>query len=213
MKIVFLLSVFLVYLILLLIVSTLLEKTIKISAKKDIRFSKLIVPSTLVIITWIYLGYLYVITLTKLNVDLPTYFINTFLKLPTPFSNFTLILGVLGLYILIAILLQSLYVYLINFNLTKPFSMVYLKIKKAIVKAIKNNKKVDNFFKKISSKIFKKDIHKKKITKHADYKIDFITCIFSSILTFIFIGAFIVVLMIITNFTTNKVLNILINKK
>ena len=212
MKVIFLLSIFLVYLILLIVISTLLEKTIKISAKRDIRFSKLIIPSTLVIITWIYLGYLYVLTLTKLKVDLATYFINTFLNLPTPFSNFTLILGVLGLYILLAIVLQSLYVYLINFNLSKPFNTLYIKIKKGISKAVKSNKTLDNFFKKISSKILKKDAHTKKITKHVDYKIDFLTCIFSSILTFIFIIGFILVLMFITKFMTNTALNMLIKK-
>lgn len=212
MKIIFLLSVFLVYLILLLIISTLLEKTIKISTKKDIRFSKLIVPSTLVIITWVSLTFLYILTLTHLKVDLATYIINNFLNLPTPFSNFTLIIGVLGLYILIAIILQSIYVYLINFNLSRPFNIIFIKCKKFIAKSVKNNKKVDNFFKNISSKIFKKDVHTKKITKHADYKIDFLTCIFSSILTFIFIIAFIAVLMLITKLMTNTILSMIIKK-
>ncbi len=208
MGVIIFLCLFLVYLVFLVITSSLVDSTLKISSRKTIPFNKLVLPSTLVLLTWITFVYMYYITLDKLGVNLGTYLINSFLNIPNPATNMTLIFGVLGLYILVAIVLQSFYVYLINFNLSKPFVIAYNKTKEFI---IKNLLKIEKF-KTWYNKIDKKDNEDSNENEKEVIKLDLLTCFFSSILTFILIVAFILVLIFIANILSNKILSILINK-
>lgn len=211
MGIIIFLGLFLVYLVFLVITSSLLDNTIRLSSRKQVPFSKLVVPSTLVLFTWTIFIYMYYITLEKLGVNLGTYFINSFLNIPNPATNITLILGVLGLYILVAIILQSLYVYLINFNLSKPFVYIAKKIKELTLSLLLKIDKFKNWYNK-------KIKENKKIDKNNDeeekeiIKLDLLSCFFSSILTFVLIIAFLIALIFIANILSNKILDILITK-
>lgn len=188
MNILILLGAFLIYLVMLTIVSTLLDISIRIATKEKLGLGKLFLPSTLIIVLWCtVLLSLYLIITKICGTDMIEQIMNYFMKIPVVPVNFSTIFGLCGVAIFITVILQAFIIYIINFAVSKPIKNLYKKLTKN--KEYKPTSNTDML----------------EVEENTIY-IDLLSCIFASIVIFLIIIGFIFAMSLLAKNVVGEVL-------
>ena len=199
MYILIILLAFILYLVAITVISTLLDISIRIATKQKLGLGKLFLPSTLILVLWSIVGLqLYKAISTTCQIDILSQLMNYFMKIPVVPFNISTTFGFFGIAIFITVIIQTALIYIVNFNVSKP--LIILK---------------NNLFSKVTKKdiVVKKDENENENENDEPKKkvyVDVLSCIFSSIVIFLLIIAFIFIFTILAKNIAAKLIPILL---
>ncbi|MEG2484240.1 MAG: hypothetical protein RSB51_02090 [Clostridia bacterium] len=204
MSIIVLLIAFLVYLILFTLVSTLVEMAVRIATRTRLSLGKLFLPSTLILVLWGAVGFVvFKVVLNTYGMDILNTIINSFLKVPSLPPDFSVIFGAGGIAIFVTIILQSCIIYIVNFDVSKPFKILFFKATTAI-----KNSMLSLFKVKPKAKVNPSVIAE----ANEKFSIDLLSCVFSSIVIFLIVIFFIVLMSFLSHGIVTEILPLLLKK-
>ncbi len=191
MQILLILVAFIIYLVLLTIISTLLDIAIRIATKERLGFGKLFLPSTLILILWGTVALILYDSIAKTcGSDIINQVMNYFMKIPVIPVNLSTVFGFFGIAIFVTVIIQTFLIFIVNFNISSP-------IKKA--------------FAMLLAKITKKEIKpKEEDTSSKEISVDLLSCIFSSIVIFLLLIGFIFASILVSKPLVKEILPIIL---
>ena len=150
-------------------------------------FRSLFLPSTLILALWGMVGlFLYDAVIKTCGTDILEQIMNYFLKIPTIPVNLSTIFGFFGIAIFVTVILQTFLIYIVNFEISKPFKIAFAKLKAKLTKT--------------------EIVIKEESTEKIKIKVDLLSCIFSSIVIFLLIIAFVFISILLSKSLAKELL-------